>query len=159
HLLPATESIFNRHETHIRIDVLVLCNDILVVHTVEVLSQNFLTFRRIEIVQIGFRYLARSTLVYHLVDDRNGKLRQQADFWDNDIILVRSKNFLSPACFSFKRHQHVANATFGKSRRCSTSACIEDGNILENLSDELVYLRLITLERLVRVSRRSKISI
>lgn len=42
HLLPATESILNRYKAHIRVDILVLCDDVLVMHAVEVLGQDFL---------------------------------------------------------------------------------------------------------------------
>ena len=133
HLLPAAKDVLDREQTHIGEIFRVLCRNLLVDWAVEVIRDDLLRLRPVEILQIGLGEFARAALIHHLVDHCDGEIGAQADRGNHEIRLVLAVLASDALDFGLEGHKHVANAMLDESSGRRTAASVNTGILANSL--------------------------
>src|SRR5450755_1075797 len=87
-LLPVAEVILELEQRDLFELLVVFLRDGIERRAIEIAGCDFLTLRRVPVLEVCLRYGACALLVDDLVDQRNGRLGEDADGWDDDLDLV-----------------------------------------------------------------------
>src|SRR5450432_1319774 len=121
-LLPVAEIVLELEQCDLGELLVVFLRNGVECRTVEIACSYFLSLRRVQVFEVRLRNGTRAFLVDDLVDQRDRRLGENADRWDDDLHLVlaelldRKKRLVLPG------DQDIADAALGECRGRTTRA-------------------------------------
>ena len=142
---PAAELLIDGKQLQFRELVSIFLRHIRIARAVEVLRRNLLAFRRVEILQVRFRHLARAFFIHHFVDHRDGRLSQNRLTRGHDFKLVFAQFVGRQQRFVFPGNQHIADAAFYEGIGRTTRAGVQHFHVFIQRLDEFLGFGLVAV--------------